>query len=420
MNKEKQKIVPQLRFPEFENDEDWKTEPLNDVYSFKITNSFSRDKLNYEKGTVKNIHYGDIHTKFSSHFDISEENVPYINLDTSIERIDEDNYCKEGDLVIADASEDIDDIGKSIELINLNKEKLLAGLHTFLARPIDSKITIGFGGHLFKSNGIRIQIKREAQGAKVLGISKGRLANLEVYYPENEKEQQKITNCLSSLDEVISADSKKLEFLKDHKKGLLQQLFPAVGETQPQYRFPEFENDGDWKEKVLGAALDAESSQIAKNKLKFKKKGFLVYGADGLIGFIDSYAQENDYVAIVKDGSGVGNLYYCKGESSLLGTLNYLLTKDSKAYNLKWLYYLLQTINFKPFIKGANIPHIYYKDYSKLLVSFPKPKEQQKIANCLASVDDLIETVTQKIEAFKEHKKGLMQQLFPTINDDTI
>ena len=92
MNKEKQKIVPELRFPEFEKDKEWEIEPFNDVYSFKITNSFSRDKLNYEKGTVKNIHYGDIHTKFSSHFDITKENVPYINSDISIERIDKDNY----------------------------------------------------------------------------------------------------------------------------------------------------------------------------------------------------------------------------------------------------------------------------------------------------------------------------------------
>jgi type I restriction enzyme S subunit len=222
----KRELVPELRFPEFKNDGEWKTEPFNDVYSFKITNSFSRDKLNYEKGNVKNIHYGDIHTKFSSHFDIAKEKVPYINSNISIERIDEDNYCIEGDVIIADASEDIDDIGKSIEIVNLNNEKLLAGLHTFLARPIDSKIKSGFGGHLFKSNVIRTQIKKEAQGAKVLGISKGRLANLDIYYPDNPKEQQKIANCLSSLDGLISGETAKLEVLKEHKKGLMQQLFP--------------------------------------------------------------------------------------------------------------------------------------------------------------------------------------------------
>ncbi|HPK09736.1 MAG TPA: restriction endonuclease subunit S, partial [Saprospiraceae bacterium] len=197
MSKE-EKIVPQLRFPEFA--EEWKIEPLDKVYTFKITNSLSRDKLNYESGEVKNIHYGDIHTKFSILFDITKEEVPFINQDVSIERIDEENYCKEGDIVIADASEDLDDIGKSIEIINLNNEKLLAGLHTFLARRRDTKIKVGFGGYLFKSDDIRKQIKKEAQGAKVLGISKTRISNINIYYPPNPKEQQIIANCLSAAD----------------------------------------------------------------------------------------------------------------------------------------------------------------------------------------------------------------------------
>ena len=184
-----------------------------------------------------------------------------------------------------------------------------------------------------------------------------------------------------------------------------------------ELRFSEFKNDGDWEEKELGIALKAKSSQIAKNKLIIKKEGFQVYGADGLIGYTDSYSEEKNYVAIVKDGSGVGNLFYCEGKSSLLGTLNYLLSKDLKVYDIKWLYYLLHTIDFKPFIKGANIPHIYYKDYSKLIVSFPpKPEEQQKIASCLSSVDNLIAAQEQRIEKLQAHKKGLLQQLFPNTN----
>lgn len=115
MNKVK-KIIPELRFPEFVNNGEWKLEPLSKIYSFKVTNSFSRDKLNYDKGSVKNIHYGDIHTKFSTLFDITKESVPFINSDVSIERINDDNYCVEGDMIFADASEDIDDVGKSIEI----------------------------------------------------------------------------------------------------------------------------------------------------------------------------------------------------------------------------------------------------------------------------------------------------------------
>lgn len=224
------KKVPKFRFPEFINDGNWNLEPFHKVYDLKSSNSFSRDKLNYKKGEVKNIHYGDIHTKFSTLFDITKEDVPFINENISIEKIDVENYCIEGDIVFADASEDIDDIGKSIEIVNLDNQKLLCGLHTFLARPINKKMVLGFGGFLFKSNKIRLQIKREAQGAKVLGISKGRLSNVEISLPSNPKEQKKIADCLTSIDNKIEAQTKKIEVLKWHKKGLMQQLFPTINE----------------------------------------------------------------------------------------------------------------------------------------------------------------------------------------------
>jgi type I restriction enzyme S subunit len=220
--------VPKWRFKDFEKDGDWIFEQFDKVYSFLVTNSFSRENLNYVTGSVKNIHYGDIHTKFSTLFDIAKEKVPYINSDLSIDRIRQECYCKEGDIIFADASEDLNDVGKSIEIVNLNNERLLSGLHTLLARQIELKLVTGFGGHLFFSNKIRNQIKREAQGAKVLGISGTRISNITIYYPKNKKEQQKIASCLSALDELITAQTEKIEQLKLHKKGLMQGLFPKV------------------------------------------------------------------------------------------------------------------------------------------------------------------------------------------------
>ena len=114
--------VPKLRFPEFK-DKNWHNKPCCQLYHFKSTNTFSRDNLNYKNGAVKNIHYGDIHTKFSTLFDITKETVPYINSDFALSKIDKSNYCRDGDIVFADASEDLKDVGKSIEIINLNNEK---------------------------------------------------------------------------------------------------------------------------------------------------------------------------------------------------------------------------------------------------------------------------------------------------------
>lgn len=224
--------LPKLRFPEFRETGEWEERPLGEVFSFKTTNSYSRDMLNYEKGSVKNLHYGDIHTKFSTLFDIEVEDVPFINLSVSLEKIKPDSYCVEGDIVFADASEDLDDIGKCIEIVNLNNEKLLSGLHTLLARQREEKLKIGFGAYLFNSNKVRAQIKKESQGAKVLGISAGRLAGIQISFPSDKKEQQKIADCLSSIDELITFEAKKFDTLKSHKKGLMQQLFPALDEVQ--------------------------------------------------------------------------------------------------------------------------------------------------------------------------------------------
>jgi type I restriction enzyme S subunit len=222
------KSVPKFRFPEFENDGDWVEKKLGEVYSFLVTNSFSRALLNYEDGEVKNIHYGDIHTKFCTLFDISREDVPYINSDVSIEKIREECYCQEGDMIFADASEDLNDIGKSIEIVNLNGELLVSGLHTLMARQVERKLEIGFGGYLFKSDWIRKQIQREAQGAKVLGISTGRIAKIKISFPRNPKEQQKIASCLSAVDELITAQAERIAQLQQHKKGLMQGLFPKM------------------------------------------------------------------------------------------------------------------------------------------------------------------------------------------------
>ena len=117
------KNIPKLRFPEFV--ERWDEWLFCDFYDFQTTNSFTRDKLNYEEGDIYNLHYGDIHTKFRSQFNLKSELVPFINPDVDTTKLKENNYLKVGDLVIADASEDYDDIGKTIEIIDTNNQKVI-------------------------------------------------------------------------------------------------------------------------------------------------------------------------------------------------------------------------------------------------------------------------------------------------------
>lgn len=181
----------------------------------------------------------------------------------------------------------------------------------------------------------------------------------------------------------------------------------------PELRFPEFKNEGEWEIKTIGDVANSESSSMALNKLDLKPTGYPVYGADSIVGYIDEFQHKDKYISIVKDGSGVGRLNLCQSNSSILGTLTSLKSKNKKQYDLVWLYYLLNTVDFSVYVKGAGIPHIYYSDFKNEIVPVPNPKEQQKIASCLASLDDLIESHSQKLDLLKDHKKGLMQNLFP-------
>jgi len=438
MSKKKKEngLVPALRFPEFRDKGEWKSELFGEIYNFKTTNSLSRDKLNYEKGTVKNIHYGDIHTKFSTLFDIENEVVPYINPTESLEKIKPESFCVEGDMIFADASEDMDDIGKCIEIVSLNNEKLVSGLHTLLARQINKKLIVGFGGYLFKSSRIREQIRKESQGAKVLGLSGGRLSSITVVYPADEKEQQKIADCLASIDDLVAFETQKLDGLKAHKKGLMQQLFPAEGETLPKLRFPEFRGKGEWEETTLGQCLvrrpeygiNAPSVPFAENLPTYLR--ITDISDDGRIrqdqrvsvakNVTDENYLEDGDIVLARTGASVGKAYKYRINDGRLVFAGFLIRvrADEQKLNSEFLFHFLSTEQYWRWVDFSSArsgqPGINGNEYASLPLQLPPTlKEQQKIADCLASIGELIAVQTQKIEVFKAHKKGLMQQLFP-------
>ncbi len=214
-----QKIFSQqIRFKDGNGKEfpDWEEKKFVAIYEFLKTNSLSRDRL-ADAGKIKNIHYGDIHVKLSTNFDSSKKTISYLTAEIN------SDFCQSGDLVIADASEDRIDIGKAIEIIKTNGDRIVAGLHTFLVRSI-SGIALGFSGYLMQSPQIRKNLWRIATGASVLGISKTELGKIVINLPRKE-EQQKIADFLTSIDEKIEAEEKKLTEAKKFKKFLLQGMF---------------------------------------------------------------------------------------------------------------------------------------------------------------------------------------------------
>jgi type I restriction enzyme S subunit len=434
--KAKQGVQPKLRFPEFQDAESWGEEKLEELYSFKSTNSLSRDKLTVDKGKVRNVHYGDIHTKFSTHFDIEKEDVPYIVESESLEKIKSESFCKESDVIFVDASEDMDDIGKCIEIVNLKNEKLLSGLHTILARQKKGYLIVGFAGHLFQSRRLRAKIQNEAQGTKVLGISGGRLASIDVCFPKDKKEQQKITDCLSSLDELIETENQKLEGLQRHKKWLMQQLFPAEGQTFPKRRFSKFK--GEWVEEKIsyldlkvtaGATPDTTNAKYWGGNIRWMNSGELnlkkVYEVKNRIS--EEGLEKSSTKLLPKFCVLIGLAGQGKTRGTVAMNMIELCTNQSiaaihpsKKMNNNFLYHELDRRYEELRVLSAGDGGrggLNLQILKDLKIIYPELDEQQKIADSLSSIDDLIITQSQKLDALRDHKKGLMQQLFPAMSE---
>lgn len=213
---------PRFKADDGSDFENWKETTFSQIFNFHMTNSCSREKLS-EQGEVMNIHYGDIHTKFSTLFDASKELVPFLKDKADCLKIKEDQFLQVGDLVIADASEDYKDIGKSIEIVNMENNKVVAGLHTYIARPSHPH-ALGFYGYMMQTNKVRKQIQVLATGISVLGISKTNLGKLIIELPSLD-EQAKIANFLSAIDQKIENVATQIDQAKVWKKGLLQQMF---------------------------------------------------------------------------------------------------------------------------------------------------------------------------------------------------
>jgi type I restriction enzyme S subunit len=253
-------------------------------------------------------------------------------------------------------------------------------------------------------------------------------------------EQQKIADCLSSLDELMTAETQKLDTLKTHKKGLMQQLFPREGETAPRLRFAEFWEDGEWTREELSNCLDRVIDYRGKAPPKSESGVPLITARNVRFGWLDmscdEYIEADEYEAWMSRGipkSGdilftteapLGNVAFFpdSGKFALGQRIITLRAKTQKCLP-DFLFQSLigdemqKEIDFRS--TGSTAKGIKSTVFVKINFCHTKLAEQQKIADCLSSLDDLITAQTQKIATLKTHKKGLMQQLFPVMDEVT-
>lgn len=417
------KLVPKLRFPEFENNGEWKESSLNEV-SPAIFDGTHQTPTYTENGipffSVENIISGS-KNKF-----ISPED--YL-LATS------KNKPEKGDIIITR----IGNIGTS-KVIDWDYEfSVYVTLAIVKKSPLfDSYYLHGY----FQSSRYQREIlSKSLLNAVPCKINMDELRKTKILLPpdKKKKEQQKIAACLSSLDEVITAESQKLELLKDHKRGLLQNLLPVGKESIPKIRFKEFQNDEDWNEDTLANIAsfrrgsfpqpyglpewyDDENgmpfiqvfdvgedfrlkpttkrkiSSLAAEQSVFIPKGTLIITIQGSIGRV-AITQYDAYI-----------------DRTLLLFEEFYLDVDITFF--AYTIFLLFEIE-KQKAPGGIIKTITKEVLSSFVVKMPSIVEQRKIASCLTSLDELISAQTEKIEALQQHKKGLLQGLFPNVNEVT-
>ncbi|WP_411957168.1 restriction endonuclease subunit S [Paracoccus homiensis] len=240
-------------------------------------------------------------------------------------------------------------------------------------------------------------------------------------------EQKKIANCLDSADSLIAAQRRKVEALRAHKKGLMQQLFPQEGETQPRRRFPDFEGAGDWAPRTVGSVCTSFSGGTPSTSNPEFYGGDIPFIRSAEIGkattelSLTREGLENSAAKMIKKGDVLVALYGANSGdvaiARISGAINQailcLRPSGNGAFLAQFLTHRKDWITTK-YLQGGQ-GNLSGEIVKSVALGFPSPKEQQRIGDCLSSLDDLIAAEARKLETLKTHKKGLMQQLFPRV-----
>jgi len=206
------------------------------------------------------------------------------------------------------------------------------------------------------------------------------------------QEEDKIATFLKLLDERIITQNKIIEKYESLINGIIQNI---TLHNKPNIRIYE--------------CLKCCSSTLQESEV-LESGYYPVYGANGIVGYLDNYNTQSEAIYIIKDGSGVGTVSYVPGKCSATGTLSILQAKEG--YSLPYLYYLLKVFNFEPYKTGMAIPHIYFKDYGKAKIFCPSYSEQLRYAKLLSVIDDNLLAEQNILTNFGLQKQYLLHHMF--------
>ncbi|HYN53770.1 MAG TPA: restriction endonuclease subunit S [Methylotenera sp.] len=420
-------LVPKLRFPEFQDAEGWSSKRIGEVTQVTAGATPSTENPEYWNGDIPWMNSGELNQKRV--YGVSNR-ITLLGLKESSTKL-----VPPGSVLIGLAGQ-----GKTRGTAAINYMELCTNQSIASIIPNKQKFVSEFLFHKIDSMYNNLRSLSKGEGGRG-GLNLEIIKSVEIPFPILQ-EQQKIADCLSSIDELITAQTKKIVALKDHKKGLMEQLFPLGGETVPKLRFSEFHGAGEWVDRSLeqlatytkGYAFKSEDymaegvriirvSDLGADHIKSNNEK--IYIASESVSDYGRYKLNKGEIIVTTVGSkpelvdsAVGRGIFISFSNEGLLNQNLLKLKVRNEVNSRFLFSNINTSKYQKFIASisrgnANQANIAVKDLMGFKLQIPTLDEQNKIADCLSSIDELITTGTQKLEALKAHKKGLIQLLFP-------
>ena len=400
--------MPNLRFPEFRDNPGWQRKRLGALGTFTRGLTYSADDV-AELGLLVlrsgNIQGGRLVLEFG---------LVYVDKECPA-----DLLLRDGDIAICMSNGSKALVGKSAEYRGGHPGDVTVGAFCSIFRA-----SIEFAKIVFATRGYADFVAHGIAGGNINNLKNSDLEALEFPIPGDGAEQQKIADCLGSLDNLIVAEGRKLEVLRQHKQGLMQQLFPQPGETVPRIRFPEFREGVEWNERPLSQLLTFQSGfPFSSSNFGGEKQGFRLIRnrdlrSDDRVVYYDGQSSPD---FIVNEGDLLvgmdGDFTPCvwrRGTGLLNQRVGRVLPRGEHV--LTFLGYLLE-IHLKVVQEDTGrttVKHLSSKQVEGLVAHVPDPAEQQRIADALAAVDVCIDGQAAKYGLLKMHKQGLLQQLFPS------
>ena len=401
------KYIPALRFTEFQNDGEWKMVYGDELFEPIVNKNHDSDlpilAITQDNGAIP------------------RDDINY-NVIVSDKSIQGYKIVEIGDFIIS--------LRSFQGGIEYSRYKGLCSPAYIILRKRFNEVCDDFYRYYFKSYKYIQDLNRNIEGIRDgKMISYKQFSGIKIPFPRFT-EQQKIADCFVSIDKEIDATKRKLEQLKEYKNGLMQRLFPAKGKTTPELRFPDFQNDGEWRTMLLG-----EITSVVNRRNK-SNRSLPIYSINNTDGFVpqsqqfigmDSEARGYDISAYKIIGKhtfaynpariNVGSIGYSGELKDILISSLYVCFKTADDVDDNFLMCFFNSYIFnqavESSVEGGIRSYLFYENFSRISIAIPSLYEQKRIALCITSIEDMIKNANEQINLLEKHKKGLLQQLFP-------